>query len=217
MTSTRWRPMIVCARSFPKGFALDAPPPPHHLGAAVRPHENLDKVYAAAAKSSPRQCDRPEVGSFKYYTYRTRTLAYGHCHQTTPELLTLEKQVIDAVTPFAVKPELCRIRHHARNPKSSRLNRLRPDSCRSIRRALDPHVITASPQGIWTKSSPNVETSRSRQPARRLPPRPLRHGGEALHQFELKPKARKEHAGTHRHVWRRAHAEAKKNGWTVIA
>ncbi len=134
---------------FPKGFALDASHRPHiTLVQRFVLTENLDKVYAAVGKVfASANVTGLKLEAFKYYYIPDKDLGVsGIVIKPTPELLTLEKQVIDAVTPFAVKtgtsaafvttPEdppvrgenrnLCRIRHHARRPKHHpALNRLR--------------------------------------------------------------------------------------------
>ncbi len=72
---------------FPKGFALDASHRPHiTLVQRFVLTENLDKVYAAVGK-----------------VFASANVTSGIVIKPTPELLKLEQQVIDAVTPFAVK------------------------------------------------------------------------------------------------------------------
>ncbi len=67
--------------------------------------ENLDKVYAAVGKVfASANVTGLKLEAFKYYYIPDKDLGVsGIVIKPTPELLTLEKQVIDAVTPFAVK------------------------------------------------------------------------------------------------------------------
>jgi len=91
---------------FPKGFALDASHRPHiTLVQRFVLTENLDKVYAAVGKVfASANVTGLKLEAFKYYYIPDKDLGVsGIIIKPTPELLTLEKQVIDAVTPFAVK------------------------------------------------------------------------------------------------------------------
>src|SRR5438477_5218651 len=91
---------------FPKGFALDAEHRPHlTLAQRFVLTENLDKVYAAVGKVfASANVTGLKLEAFKYYYIPDKDLGVsGIVIKPTPELLTLEKQVIDAVTPFAVK------------------------------------------------------------------------------------------------------------------
>src|SRR5438552_17057919 len=91
---------------FPKGFALDAEHRPHvTLVQRFVLTENLDKVYAAVGKLfASANLTGLKLEAFKYYYIPDKDLGVsGIVIKPTPELLTLEKQVIDAVTPFAVK------------------------------------------------------------------------------------------------------------------
>src|SRR5258705_1088219 len=91
---------------FPKGFALDASHRPHvTLVQRFVRTENLDKVYAAVGKVfASANVTGLKLEAFKYYYIPDKDLGVsGIVIKPTPELLTLEKQVIDAVTPFAVK------------------------------------------------------------------------------------------------------------------
>src|SRR5213594_1991889 len=91
---------------FPKGFALDAEHRPHiTLVQRFVLTENLDKVYAAVGKVfASANVTGLKLEAFKYYYIPDKDLGVsGIVIKPTPELLTLEKQVIDAVTPFAVK------------------------------------------------------------------------------------------------------------------
>jgi len=90
---------------FPKGFALDASHRPHiTLVQRFVLTENLDKVYAAVGKVfASANVTGLKLEAFKYYYIPDKDLGLsGIVIKPTPELLTLEKQVIDAVTPFAV-------------------------------------------------------------------------------------------------------------------
>src|SRR6266699_3432976 len=84
---------------FPKGFALDASHRPHiSLVQRFVLTENLDKVFASANVTGLK------LEAFKYYYIPDKDLGLsGIVIKPTPELLKLEQQVIDAVTPFAVK------------------------------------------------------------------------------------------------------------------
>jgi len=91
---------------FPKGFALDATHRPHvTLVQRFVRTEDLDKVYAAVGKVfASANVTGLKLEAFKYYYIPDKDLGVsGIVIKPTPELLTLEKQVIDAVTPFAVK------------------------------------------------------------------------------------------------------------------
>jgi hypothetical protein len=91
---------------FPKGFALDATHRPHiTLVQRFVRTENLDKVYAAVGKVfTNANVTALKLKAFKYYYIPDKELGLsGIVIKPTPELLKLEQQVIDAVTPFAVK------------------------------------------------------------------------------------------------------------------
>jgi hypothetical protein len=91
---------------FPKGFALDAEHRPHiTLVQRFVLTENLDKVYAAVGKVfASANVTGLKLEAFKYYYIPDKDLGLsGIVIKPTPELLKLEQQVIDAVTPFAVK------------------------------------------------------------------------------------------------------------------
>src|SRR5205809_727187 len=90
---------------FPKGFKLDASHRPHiTLVQRFVRTENLDKVYTAVGKVfATANVTGLKLEAFKYYYMPDKDLGLsGIVIKPTPELLTLEKQVIDAVTPFAV-------------------------------------------------------------------------------------------------------------------
>jgi hypothetical protein len=91
---------------FPKGFALDAEHRPHiTLVQRFVLTKNLDKVYAAVGKVfATNDVTGMKLEAFKYYYIPDKELGLsGIVIKPTPELLKLEQQVIDAVTPFAVK------------------------------------------------------------------------------------------------------------------
>lgn len=91
---------------FPKGFALDATHRPHiTLVQRFVLTENLDKVCAAIGKVfANANVTGLKLEAFKYYYIPDKDLGLsGIVIKPTPELLTLEKQVIDAVTPFVVE------------------------------------------------------------------------------------------------------------------
>src|SRR6266699_2746689 len=91
---------------FPKGFALDASHRPHvTLVQRFVRTEDLDKVYAAVGKVfATANVTGLKLEAFKYYYMPDKDLGLsGIVIKPTPELLALEKQVIDAVTPFVVE------------------------------------------------------------------------------------------------------------------
>ena len=91
---------------FPKGFALDAEHRPHiTLVQRFVLTENLDKVYAAVGKVfASANVTGLKLEAFKLYYIPDKDLGLsGIVTKPTPELIKLEMQVIDAVTPFAVK------------------------------------------------------------------------------------------------------------------
>src|SRR6266404_1788892 len=91
---------------FPIGFALDASHRPHiFFVKRFALTENLDKVYAAVGKVfASANVTGLKLEAFKYYYIPDKDLGLsGIVIKSTPELLKLEQQVIDAVTPFAVK------------------------------------------------------------------------------------------------------------------
>jgi len=91
---------------FPKGFPLDASHRPHiTLVQRFVLTKNLDKVYAAVGKVfASSDVTSLKLEAFKYYYIPDKSLGLsGIVIKPTPELIKLELQVIDAVTPFAVK------------------------------------------------------------------------------------------------------------------
>jgi hypothetical protein len=91
---------------FPKGFALDATHRPHiTLVQRFVLTENLDKVYAAVGKVFlSANVTGLKLEAFKHYYIPNKDIGLaGIVIKPTPDLIKLEMQVIDAVTPFAVK------------------------------------------------------------------------------------------------------------------
>jgi hypothetical protein len=91
---------------FPKGFSLDASHRPHvTLVQRFVLTENLDKVYAAVGKVfASNDVTGLKLEAIKHYYIPDKDLGLaGIVIKPTPELIKLEMQVIDAVTPFAVK------------------------------------------------------------------------------------------------------------------
>ena len=91
---------------FPKGFALDATHRPHiTLLQRFVLTQNLDKVYAAVGKVfATANVTGLKLEAFKLYYIPDKDIGLsGIVIKPTPELIKLEMQVIDAVTPFAVK------------------------------------------------------------------------------------------------------------------
>jgi len=91
---------------FPKGFSLDASHRPHvTLVQRFVLTENLDKVYAAVGQVfANNNVTGLKLEAFKYYYMPDKSLGLsGIVVKPTPELIKLEMQVIDAVTPFVVK------------------------------------------------------------------------------------------------------------------
>ena len=93
-------------KAFPKGFALDATHRPHvTLVQRFVSTENLDKVYGAVGKVfATANVTGLKLEAFKLYYIPDKDIGLsGIVIKPTPELIKLEMQVIDAVTPFAVK------------------------------------------------------------------------------------------------------------------
>jgi hypothetical protein len=94
-------------KEFPKGFTLDATHHPHVsvLQQFVRTAD-LDKVYAAAdaalAKEKPTSW---KLKAFKYYYIPDPPVGLaGIVAEPTDDLLRLQREIIEAVTPFTEKP-----------------------------------------------------------------------------------------------------------------
>src|SRR5579872_4029013 len=93
---------------FPKGFSLDATHHPHitMLQRYVRTAD-LDKVYAAASKVFiSYNVTSLKLKAYKYYYLTDKSLPglglSGIVVETTPELVKLQQDLIDAVAPYTV-------------------------------------------------------------------------------------------------------------------
>lgn len=91
---------------FPKGFSLDATHHPHisMLQRYVRTAD-LDKVYAAASKVlASHKVTSLKLKAYKYYYLTDKSLPglSGIVVETTPELVKLQQDLIDAVAPYTV-------------------------------------------------------------------------------------------------------------------
>jgi phosphoserine phosphatase len=90
---------------YPNGFALDATHRPHitMIQRYVRTAD-LDQVYAAAGQVLARaKVDGMKLEAVKYYYIPSKDIGLaGIVAKTTPELLTLQQELIAAVTPFTV-------------------------------------------------------------------------------------------------------------------
>jgi hypothetical protein len=93
---------------FPKGFALDATHHPHisMLQRYVRTAD-LDKIYAAASKVfGSYNITSFKLKAYKYYYLTAPSLPglglSGIVVETTPELIKLQHDLIDAVAPYTV-------------------------------------------------------------------------------------------------------------------
>jgi len=91
---------------YPKGFALDAAHTPHItlLQTFVRTAD-LDQVYAAVEKVFAfANVKAIKLEAFKYYYAPAgSTGVAGICAKPTPELLTLQADIIAAVAPYTVE------------------------------------------------------------------------------------------------------------------
>jgi hypothetical protein len=93
-------------RAFPKGFALDAT---HHAHVTMLQQfvdvADLDKVYAAANKVLAKEkAARWKLNAYKYYYIPNPPIGLaGIVVEPTGDLLRLQQELIDAVTPFTVK------------------------------------------------------------------------------------------------------------------
>jgi hypothetical protein len=93
---------------FPKGFSLDATHHPHitMLQRYVRTAD-LDKVYAAASKVLiSHKVTSLKLKAYKYYYFTDKSIpGLGLSNivvETTPELIKLQQDLIDAVAPYTV-------------------------------------------------------------------------------------------------------------------
>jgi 2'-5' RNA ligase len=93
-------------KAFPEGFALDASHHPHitMLQQFVRT-EDLDQVYAAAAKVLAREKPTSwKLTAFKYYYIPDPPNGVaGIVVEPTADLLRLQQKLLDAVGPFTAK------------------------------------------------------------------------------------------------------------------
>ena len=94
---------------FPKGFSLDAAHHPHisMLQRYVRTSD-LDKIYAAASKVlESYNVTSFRLKAYKYYYLTSASVPglglSGIVVETTPELVKLQKDLIDAVAPYTVQ------------------------------------------------------------------------------------------------------------------
>lgn len=90
-------------KDFPKGFTLGNEHTPHVTLLQRYVHTaDLDKVYAAAAKVlAPEKVTSWKLTAFKYYYIPQRSIGLGGIvAKPTPDLLRLQKKLIDAVAPF---------------------------------------------------------------------------------------------------------------------
>jgi len=93
-------------KDFPKGFALDATHNPHiTLLQRYARTADLNKVYAAVAKVLAREnVTRCKLKATRYYYASAGPVGVaGIVVDTTPDLLRLQKELIDAVAPFTVE------------------------------------------------------------------------------------------------------------------
>jgi hypothetical protein len=93
-------------KDYPKGFALDASHRPHvTLAQRYVRTADLPKVYAAVGKVlANANVTSLKLEAYKYYYIPDKDLGLqGIVVKPTPELLELQRAVIDAVTPFASK------------------------------------------------------------------------------------------------------------------
>jgi hypothetical protein len=164
---------------FPKGFALDPSHRPHvTLVQRFVLTENLEKVYAAVGKVfASANVTGLKLEAFKYYYIPDKDLGLsGIVIKPTPELLKLEQQVIDAVTPFAVKTGT---------------------SAAFVTTPEDPEILPAlityvsefrpRPAGIPRQDARGTVRAVHLLPGwrGRLPPRSIRHGGEGTQRIRF--------------------------------
>jgi hypothetical protein len=91
---------------FPEGFALDASHRPHiSMFQCFVPTAQLKKVYAAADKVlAGANVTTFKLKAVKYYYIPDKSLGLsGIVAEPTPELIKLQQDLIDAVSPFTVK------------------------------------------------------------------------------------------------------------------
>jgi hypothetical protein len=91
---------------FPEGFALDASHRPHiSMYQCFVPTAQLKKVYAAADKVlAGTNVKAIKLKAVKYYYIPDKSLGLsGIVAEPTPELIKLQQDLIEAVSPFTVK------------------------------------------------------------------------------------------------------------------
>jgi hypothetical protein len=93
-------------KNFPGGFQLDATHHPHvSIFAGFVPTADLPKVYAVAQKILEKENYTAwKLTAFKYYYVPMGPIGLGGIVvRPTPDLIRLQRELIDAVTPFTVK------------------------------------------------------------------------------------------------------------------
>jgi hypothetical protein len=92
--------------NFPGGFSLDATHHPHiSIFAGFVPSADLPKVYAVAGEVLAKEDYTAwKLTAFKYYYVPMGPTGLGGIVvKPTPDLIRLQRELIDAVTPFTVK------------------------------------------------------------------------------------------------------------------
>jgi hypothetical protein len=90
-------------KNFPRGFGLGDEHQPHVTVLQRHVHtEDLDEVYAAAAEVfAAEKVTDWKLTAFRYYYIPQKPIGLGGIvAKPTPDLLRLQKNLIDAVTPF---------------------------------------------------------------------------------------------------------------------
>ena len=93
-------------KNFPGGFSLDATHHPHiSIFAGFIPTADLPKVYAVAEEILAKENYTAwKLMAFKYYYVPMGPTGLGGIVvRPTPDLIRLQRELIDAVTPFTVK------------------------------------------------------------------------------------------------------------------
>jgi hypothetical protein len=93
-------------KNFPQGFALDATHHPHiSIFAGFVPTADLSSVYDVAGKVLAKaDYTSWRLTAFKYYYVPMGSLGLGGIVvKPTPELIRLQQELIDAITPYSVK------------------------------------------------------------------------------------------------------------------
>jgi hypothetical protein len=96
----------VLFQNFPKGFSLDETHHPHvSIFAGFVPTADLLKVYAVAGEVLAKEHYTTwELTAFKYYYIPLGPIGLGGIVvKPTPDLLCLQQELIDAVSPYTVK------------------------------------------------------------------------------------------------------------------